>query len=524
MIIDKVKPYWTEEDKQRLKEIQKKEDSLLSSMREYRLGNPEGDFSEFEIAIADKLSDLSNIQEEYDSLYGEVEANYIKAHTKKELLADAEEIITAIEKTDFIAYIARWTGSYNNSESEDNIALRLLRKRYTENYENCYTFILHNVGVQLNALAGDEKATARIQALTEKRVSLWYIKPNPAFLPMAHGTATDALAYMNTRNASIDPITGNATIEKLGVQLVILKLKELRGALGMSTDKLFSTAVATFTQQNNLKHAKPETLKREVVIDLKNYAQLLGYDVLEHETTTPEEAEREKKRAKAQLDNARKAINKDLDILHASTLTWREPIKGKTGDFIRISLVSQTRISNGKIGIAFTPEIASYLADKNIITQYPTKLLGLDNRNHTAYYIGRKLAEHYNIDNNQIKGTHDRLSIPALLAVTDLPTYEYIQKTDRGHWVERIKEPLERALDTLTQEGILKDWKYTHARGIDLTEEEAYNITRYEDFSKLYILFSPADTVDHTERITKKQIAKAEAKKRGRDTAKKKKQ
>lgn len=519
MIIDKVKPYWTEEDKQRLKEIRLEEDRIINDLNTQRLEDQEtGELSE---RARDLLFKMDTVFQKGNDLYNEVDARYIKSHTKKELLADAEEIINALEKADFLAEIANW--AKHISKREDSFS-EMLKKYHTESYENCYLFISHKVEVQLNALAGDEKATAKIQALTEKRVSLWYIKPNPAFLPMAHGTATDALAYMNTRNASIDPITGNATIEKLGVQLVILKLKELRGALGMSTDKLFSTAVATFTQQNHLEHAKPETLKREVIIDLKNYAQLLGYDVLEHETTTPEEAEREKKRAKAQLDNARKAINKDLDILHASTLTWREPIKGKTGDFIRISLVSQTRISNGKIGIAFTPEIASYLADKNIITQYPTKLLGLDNRNHTAYYIGRKLSEHYNIDNNQIKGTHDRLSIPALLAVTDLPTYEYIQKTDRGHWVERIKEPLERALDTLTQEGILKDWKYTHARGIDLTEEEAYNITRYEDFSKLYILFSPADTVDHTERITKKQKAKAEAKKRGRDPAKKKKQ
>lgn len=70
---------------------------------------------------------------------------------------------------------------------------------------------------------------------------------------------------------------------------------------------------------------------------------------------------------------------------------------------------------------------------------------------------------------------------------------------------------------------MLKDWKYTHARGVDLTEEEAYSITSYEDFIKLYLHFTPADKVDHTERITAKQEARAEARKKRKKTTNKKK-
>lgn len=513
MIIDKLEQYWTEEDRQRLEEVQEKQIELVGLMKNEDPPSP------------DHLNSWAKLEEEADRLREEVENRYIKSHSPADILADVEEIVASIEKTDFkktqsgrVALIAQLKA---DGAQEDSLAT--LRRLAEENFENCYKFVLYNLRVQLNALAEDEENTARINAIVEKRVSLWYVKPHPAYLPMAHGKATDALAFMSTRNATIDGVTGNATIDQFGVQLVILKLKELQTTLGINTDKLLSTAVAIFTQQNDFRHTRTKEPRREVTIPLKEYAQLLGYDVIEHETDTPEEAKREKKRAKNQLDNARKAIRKDLDILHASTLTWEEPIKGKARDFARVSLVTLTGIRNGEIKIAFSPEIASYLAERNLITQYPVALLKLDSRKPTAYYIGRKLAEHYNIDNNQIRGTHDRISIPALLAVTDLASYEEIQKKDRGHWAERIKEPLERALDELTAGGVLKSWEYTHARGVELTEEEAYNITSYEDFAKLYLRFTLVDEVDHTERIKAKQQARAEAREkaeRNRERAK----
>ena len=517
MIIDKVLPYWTEEDRQRLEEIQRGQDSLITALTTERVETNRPNLNQ--------LNKWHRLEEDANRLRAEVEDRYIKAHSKKAILADVEEIVTAIEKADYLARVAEQISQIATLKAEGATedSLATLRTLATENYINCYNYVLYFLRVQLNALAEDEEGTDKIRAIVEKRVALWYVKPQPAYIPMAHGKATDALAFMSTKNAEIDRITGNATIDKFGVQLVIMNMRELQTTLGISTDKLLSTAIATFTQHNDFRHLKGKEPKREVTIPLREYAQLLGYDVEEHETSTPEEAEREKKRAKAQLDNARKAIRKDLDIIHASTLTWEEPIKGKARDFARVSLVTFTGIRNGEIKIAFSPEIASYLAERNLITQYPTKLLKISGRQPTAYYIGRKLAEHYNIDNNQIRGTHDRISIPKLLEVADLASYEEVQKKDRGHWVERIKEPLEQALDTLTQEGVLKDWKYTHARGVDLTEEEAYSITSYEDFIKLYLHFTPADKVDHTERITAKQEARAEARKKRKKTTNKKK-
>ena len=514
MIIDTLVSYWEEEDIKRLEEIRREEDTCLAELAEVR-NTPQAE---------PKLERISQLEEEANQIHWDVENRYIKSRSKKEILADADMIISAIEKQDFLDRIEdrlQQLASLRVGGADDE-SINILKKYTVENYDNCYNYILHFLRVQLNALAGDEKNTNKVIAMVEKRVALWYVKPQPAYVPLAHGKATDALAFMSSRGAEPDRITGNAALDGFGVQLVLLKLKELHATLNPNTDKLLSMAISTFTQQNDFRHTKGRELKRDITIPLKEYAALLGYEVDERETYTPEEAEREKKRAKNQLDNARKAIKKDLDIIHASVLSWEEPVRGKTRDFDRISLVTRTGIKNGEIKISLSPEIASYLSEKNIITQYPVKLLKLDSRKPTAYYVGRKLAEHYNIDNNQIRGTHDRISIPALLAVTDLASYEEVQRKDRGHWAERIKEPLERALDELTKAGVLKDWKYVHAKGVDLTEEEASTITDYATYSSLYLLFNLADEIDHAERIETKQKARAEAKAKRKKSASKK--
>lgn len=506
MIIDKVKPYYTEQDLQRLEELKQEQDNILATLERERetTGQPNPDL----------LNKWHALGEADNRLRAEVERRYIKDHSKKQILADVEEITNAITKADFQEHIAdrlaQIVALRAGGANEDSLAM--LGEYAIENYENCYSFILYYLRVQLNAFARDEDSTDKVRAIVEKRVALWYIKSQPAFIPMVHGKATDAFSFMSSKNAAIDRVTGSGTIDKFGVQLSIMKLQELHATLGITTDKLLSTALATFTRQNDFRHLNGKEPNRRVTIPLKDYAQLLGYDVEEHETSTPQEAEREKRRAKNQLDNARKAVRKDLDILHASALTWEEPIKGKSRDFDRISIVTRTGIKNGEIQISFTPEIAGYLAERNLITQYPTKLLSIDPRKPTAYYVGRKLHTHFNMDNNQVRGTADRISIPALLAATDLASFEEVQKKDRGHWQERIKEPLERALDELTQEHILRDWKYTHAKGIDLTDEEAYSITSYAEYAKLYLRFTLEDKVDHTERIKAKQEARAAAK------------
>lgn len=509
MIIDKVQPYWTEEEATLVAELEEKKENILKALA------PKKGTSYFTGA---DLGNYFELDKRANIIYQAVEDRYIKARSKKEIISDVKEIVNAITKEDFLEKVAVNLHSLElmRADGHSEESLKELKRLATANYENCYWYILARLRAQLNALAEDEELNQQAIRIVHDKVGLWYAIPQPAYIPMAHGKATDAFSFMSARNAEIDLITGNATIEKYGVQLAITKLRELNATLSISTDKLLSTAIASFTQHNDFRGSKKKELNRGVSIPLKEYAQLAGYDVIEHETSTPEEAEKERKRVKNQLDNARRAIRKDLNIIHASTLTWEEDIKGKSKDFARVSIATYTGIRNGEIQISFSPEIANYLAERNLITYYPTKLLGISGRKPTPYKIGKKLAEYYHQDRNTERGTNNRISIPALLAVTDLPSYEEVQATDRGHWAERIKEPFEKALDELTKEKIIKDWEYTHAKGVPLTDEEAGNITTYSDWINLYLLFSLTEEVDQTERLKAKREARAKQEKKKR--------
>lgn len=510
MIIDKVEPYYTEEDLAHLTAIEGESYRLYKSLRrEEKLSKENRDIIE-KIQQLDK--DANNIK-------WEVENRYIKDRKGKGLLADVREIVEAVTKKDFLARIQSQKDQLDilRKEGIQEEDLTLLKEYTKENYDNAYHYILYFLRVQLNGLhALGEAEEEKALAIVEKRAGQWYARPTPAHLAIPYSRPTDALAYMSQKSAKIDNISGDATIDRFSVQITIAKFRELKASLGISTDKLLSTALAVFARNNDFSKKAKEAKNRRVVIPLREYAKLLGYDVEERETHTPEEAKEEKRRVKTALDNARKKVRKDLDILYNLSFEWEERLHGKLESFSSVRLLTAKEYRGGNISITFTPEIADHLIERGLITQYNTRLLSWDERNPNPYYIMRKIEEYYNMDANQARGTHDRISIPALLAVTDLPSYEEVQRTDRGHWERRIKEPLEEALDSLTKEGILKSWEYTHAKGVPLTEEEAYSITSYPEYEKLYLLFTPADKVDHTERQEKRRQEREAKKKRKR--------
>ena len=100
MIIDKVLPFWTDEDRQRLAEIQRQQDAVLVEIEKDQPDTQAG--LELRWKLVDeweKLGDQSN------EIRREVENRYIKSHTKKAILADIEEIVNAVEKEDFLASV-----------------------------------------------------------------------------------------------------------------------------------------------------------------------------------------------------------------------------------------------------------------------------------------------------------------------------------------------------------------------------------------------------------------------------------
>lgn len=341
------------------------------------------------------------------------------------------------------------------------------------------------------------------------------------YLPMLHGKATDAIALMIGKPLEENPLNQTASITSGEVKLVVRELDKLACTLGVSTHKLLSTAIAIFTSLNNTGLGNQRDLRTgRVSIPLKEYALKCGYNVLEHTTENPEDAEKEAKRAKNALNKARQKIKKDILLLRASSLTWEEKVKGKVGDFADIGILGAGWIRNGSIVLEFTASIAEYLIQLPL-TQYPIALLAVDERNNNAYSIGLAMAEHYSLDNNHIKGTAQLLKVKTLLGYTTLPDINNSTVKKVG-WYSRIKEPFETALDALTACGVVEDWRYSKSKGEELTDEEATSFTGYEDWAETLIYFTLKDAPDHTARIEARQEEKKARQTKRRKTAKKK--
>lgn len=327
------------------------------------------------------------------------------------------------------------------------------------------------------------------------------------FLPVLHGKATDAIAQMSGKKPISNLLNNTASLESGEVKLIIESLDTLSGKLGVSTHKLLSTAIAGFTALN---HTGDDRSLREakVSLSLKEYAKKCGYDVEEHLTNSPEESKKEAKRAKQTLDNFRRKVKKDLELLYNASISWKEKVKGKEEDFKNVRILGGMGIKAGYINLEFTLSLAEYLIQLPL-SQYPQALLLLDERNDNAYNIGLKMSEHYSNDNNQIKGTAQLLKVKTLLEYTNLPSVTTIRK-QRTSWEARIKEPFENALDALTKCGLLEDWRYSHSKGLEMTDEEATSFNKYEEWSQTLVYFTLKNAPDHTSRL----LCKAEKQKK----------
>lgn len=340
-------------------------------------------------------------------------------------------------------------------------------------------------------------------------------EPFSDFYYMYHSKPTNALISMSSKNAKSKDLYGkNAIIEKDDVKLEIIDFNSIRGALGVSTNKLLSAALIEFTKQNTEADLTKNNINTRVSIPLKDYALACGYEVEEKITKNmnKEEIEKEKERASNALKYARKQINKDLNILFASKVSWKETSKRfKNKDFMDYRFIVGKGIRKGRIHIEFYSGFSDNMVQQ-AITPHPLALFKVDAGKPTAYAIGRKMATHYGMNNNIIKGTYNRLKVQTLLNVTDLPTLEKVRQS-RNSWYERIKEPLENALDHLTSKEVnfLKDWTYCKPLGKTMTKEEA-NFTNkpFEEWANTLILFEVVDAPSYKDRLKQLEEKKKE--------------
>ena len=256
------------------------------------------------------------------------------------------------------------------------------------------------------------------------------------YYPMVQGEATSRLAMTATRNMAINPITGDAVIEDEGFRAFFEGYDGLKIGLTVGAQKLLSTAALYLTQNNHYRPEESARIETEVQIPLISYARLLGYPVDERETATPEEAEKEKRRIKNLMKDVRGKINDQLDVLYSLSLSWSEK-KGRVSDYQDVRLLQRKGVKRGMISIQFSDDIARYLLCSYVM-QYPEALLSIDERSPRAYRVGYKLAYHSSVRRNIERGTADIISVSALLdACGDIPDFDEVQRTDRGHWENR---------------------------------------------------------------------------------------
>ncbi len=343
-------------------------------------------------------------------------------------------------------------------------------------------------------------------------------------MPMYNGKPVKLMAKIKGE-PKISKAAGIATYKPDGdngnAEFILNHFSSLKGNVSINTHKLLCVAIAEFTRANTYNGG---IVKPEIILPLKEHARSLNYRVDEEPTSTPEEAEKEKKRAAAALKDARKKIKNDLELLLAMQWSW----KGEDNtEFSKINLFERVGIENGYIKITFGQTMSEYLK-KRPLTQYPKGLLAIDARSDNAYRIGLKLAEHYNMYSNIVNETNNRLSVKTLLNVTSLPTYDELKNKKQDlsrQWETKIKEHFETALDTLTGK-VIKDWEYVKPGGLLLTDKEASNITNYDTFANLLVKFELINPKDQTAQIKKnlKEKEKAIKAKKSRERKKSAKQ
>lgn len=344
---------------------------------------------------------------------------------------------------------------------------------------------------------------------------------NNDFLPTFRSKPTGKLVSAAKKEINLDEVTKTGVITLGDIVLTIQNFEKLKGKISISTDKLWRLVIAKFTQKNS----RGNPIDTLVSIHLKDeYATLFGYDVQERFTDTQEEAEKEATRIADVLRNARKKVNKDSNILYEMSATWEEKIKGKSKAFADIRLVQSIGIQGGYINIRLGEDFARYLIECTI-NQFPLVLLSIDERNGNAYSIGIKLQEHYSIIDNHIKRTEQLLKVKTLLGVTTLPTIEKC-KTSRMSWSERIKEPFEKALDTLVDQGLLEryDYCYPDSGGEVLIDKDSKLLLEdYTSWENTVVSFKLKNPPDLQEAKAVRETKIEKAKKKKTTTSKKKK-
>ena len=346
------------------------------------------------------------------------------------------------------------------------------------------------------------------------------------WLPLFHGALTDDLMRASTRDfikPTESAISAYYTAPN-GQKYNVDDLDKIIGMLSTSAKKILDTAVL-YLANENIYGTGRNSIKPQVKIPLLDYLEKNGYSVTPQPTTSEEERAKEAERIKDRIKKQKSIIRRDLNDLRQIKWTGEEKRGRNAGDYADLQIISGHKIVKGFIYVNFDIDAARYLANGSVMW-YPTCLLKHDNKKSNPYPIGRKIALHNSIDRNFFAGTDCTLSVMALLnAAPEIPTITEIEKRGQRNWKDKIKKPLETALNENKDVGLISKWEYRHPKtGQTYTAEEASALP-WEVYSTLmidWIMAVKAPGQEERRAKIKAEIEAAEAagkitqKKRGR--------
>lgn len=510
MRYDPALDFYTQEDVDRLKvlDVETDDAGLLGDLRTYTA----------------KMLEARSIFEAIDLRYVES-----RKGNDKLILEDVNHILAQAQKEDFKEFLLTIATPIrdNNPIEVENLKNDTIRDRVKaadekraqeaadqDNYRGCLEFFQSWLRLPIAAALYSyddkdkkEKLYKKIIALLDQRVREWYPKEEKAYLSVYNGKPLSAITYLNPskHEKNRDKISKVTTYEVDGVEIATRAVLKS----GVNVAKTFLFLVAEFTEQNTF----DKNTGVVVSASLSDYARYCGKDMVRHPTSTPEEEAAEVKRVKNVRDNLVKELKKSLDILRDIRYTRDDD---KVYGFVH--LLAEGWIKGDTITAAFPPSLAVHLSQQSrTITQIPTAIFKIPATDPNSLYLMYKLTSHYNLDRNIQRGTNNFIGVKSLLAVADLPSFEEVQKKDRGHWERRIKEPFEEILERLVSKyGYLSSWEYRHEKKQAVTDEDLAELTDFKEWrDHYYILFEPVKKIDHAERLERKS-ERIEKKKKSR--------
>ena len=294
----------------------------------------------------------------------------------------------------------------------------------------------------------------------------WFTTYMPAF--------SNTIASFKAKNANIKEFEDIAELKTPHGTLKIIDYSKLKGKkLNTPAKKILDMCILKVSQ--TLVYGAADPNNRYVSFTVEELAKLMDQSL--------ETARQREKFIERVYESA-----KQLQYIRWTQSNGSKKIKDLKYD--DIALFEYSGKAKNVFKFMFTQSAAYLLAHSPVCESFPTNLFKLDNRyGGNAYEIGRKMIRHTDIYANRKKGNNCTLSVVKLIENSEIPTFEDIESKNRRDWKEKIKKPLEKALNDLLEIGFLSRWEYRTPTEKRLTQKQADKLNAKE-YQSLVVDFS----------------------------------